>query len=148
VTETTGAVIADTLLVLAKNSSALNTVTNDVKTLAARISGSAATFDYKDATTLDIGTAGTTDGITTNAGNIRVAALGTGALDVSQAIATTPSGAGAAGGSVILEAGGAIGARDRRGDHHDGQHHGCGWRGVHPPDRRGRGDSRDGGHHA
>jgi len=99
VTETTGAVIADKLLVLAKNSSTLDTVTNDVNTLAANISASAASLDYKDATTVDIGTVDTTDGISTSAGNITVTALGTGNVTLSKNLST-----GGATGTVKLDA--------------------------------------------
>jgi len=105
VTETTGAVVADKLLVLAKNNSALNTVTNDVNTLAANVSASAATLDYKDATSVDIGTVGATDGVSSSAGNITLTALGTGNVTLSKNVST-----GGATGTVKLDAsaGGAV----------------------------------------
>ena len=67
---TTGVVKAAGLKVIAANSSSLNSVTNDVVTLAASITGAAQSFTYKDANTVAIRTVGGTSGITTSGGAV------------------------------------------------------------------------------
>ena len=98
-------VSADQLQVLAKNSSALSQANNDVNSVAAALSASGASFAYTDKNSVDIGTAGTTSGITTNAGDITVTALGTGNVTLSKNATT-----GGTTGTVTLDAfaGGAV----------------------------------------
>src|SRR5919201_1728515 len=62
------------LLGSAKNSSSLNAA-NDVVTVAATLTGAAATFSYTDANTVDVGTASAVDGITTSNGNVTVTSV-------------------------------------------------------------------------
>ena len=112
------------LKVNATDNVTLQTAGNDVAKLAANISTAGKFFKYSDTNALavdTVGAAGTLtapsstgasqasmSGIKTLGGAVVVAASGTGTLDVNQAILTTPTVAGTAGGSVILEAGGAI----------------------------------------
>src|SRR5207245_1418750 len=109
--ETTGAVVADQLLVVAQNSSALTTATNNVTTVAATIAGAGQSFSYRDANSVDIGTVGAVNGITTNAGNITVTALDAGNVTLSRnADTTNGTGVLTAGTVVRLDAstGGAV----------------------------------------
>ena len=66
VQENGGAVVADNLLVKAVTTSTLTTATNDVNTVAAKLTGPGQSFNYTDANKVDIGTVAAIDGITTN----------------------------------------------------------------------------------
>src|SRR3989454_8671855 len=89
---------------VAMYSSALTTATNNVTTVAATITGAGQSFSYRDANSVDIGTVGAVNGITTNAGNITVTALDAGNVTLSRNANT----GGTAGTVTLTAAGGAV----------------------------------------
>lgn len=117
VTETTNVDISATrLLINAQDSTTLDNTGSGgrhlVGTLAANITGTGASFGFRNDQALTIGSATAqdsataTNGITTAAGDIRVATLGSGAGDVITVLNNVSAGAN---GSIDLRAGGAAG---------------------------------------
>jgi trimeric autotransporter adhesin len=100
VSQGTGNITAESLGVSAQNSSSLLTLTNDLATLAASITGGAGqSFQYNDATALAVGTVGSLSGIA--AGSLQVRTL-SGNLTLDQPVSATA----ASGNSLVLAAGG------------------------------------------
>ncbi|MBX3669535.1 MAG: hypothetical protein KF778_14140 [Rhodocyclaceae bacterium] len=112
VNETGGAaVVADQLAVTAVNASSLTSSGNNVAVLAANLSGAGAAFSYTDADSFKVGTAGSLSGVSTNAGNVTLTALGTGDLTLAQSVSTAGFGATSAPSGIVsldASAGGAV----------------------------------------
>ena len=79
----------------------MNNVSNNVATVASKITAASGSFAYTDADSVDIGTAGATNGITTNGGNVTVTSVA-GNVGLSQNVST----GGTAAGTVTLNASG------------------------------------------
>jgi fibronectin-binding autotransporter adhesin len=109
ISQTNGAITAGSLAVLAANGASLTRSGNSVGTLAASISGSGQALSYTGTGGFDVGSAGTTDGMTTAGGDVTLVAA-TGNLTLSQAIATSGGAVSltATAGAVTENAGGAI----------------------------------------
>lgn len=113
VTETgTGHIVAPNLSVIAANASSLDSSTNAVGTLAARITGAGQSFAYADADALTIGTVGSVSGVSTTGGDISLRSAGTATTDnllLNQAVSTGYTTGGSVIGTVSLgTAGGGV----------------------------------------